>query len=103
MAEPEGDEPMPEEPSMGDMWVEVKQSQKKVSKQIYYHKALRCTFFGTRKHSCSSKFVQLELLNRVKARLSKSCCLKGFRYIHPCTKSQSVLDPIRNRQSARPV
>ena len=24
MAEPEGDEPMPEEPSMGDMWVEVK-------------------------------------------------------------------------------
>ena len=23
MAEPEGDEPMAEEPSMGDMWVEV--------------------------------------------------------------------------------
>ena len=30
MAEPEGDEPMAEEPSMGDMWVEVKKSQKKV-------------------------------------------------------------------------
>ena len=27
MAEPEGDEPMAEEPSMGDMWVEVKQSK----------------------------------------------------------------------------
>ena len=72
MAEPEGDESMPEEPSMDDMWVEVKQSQKKVLKQIYYDKALRCTFFWTRKNVCSSKFVQLELLNRLKAKSSKN-------------------------------
>ena len=33
-----------------------------------YSKALRCTFFEKRKKSCSSKFVQILLLNRVKAR-----------------------------------
>ena len=46
----------------------------------FYSKALRCTFFGERKKSCSSKFVQLLLLNRVKARWSKN--LKGFHYIN---------------------
>ena len=36
-----------------------------------YSKALRCTFFGEWKNSCISKFVQLELLNKAKARSSK--------------------------------
>ena len=31
MAEPEGDEPMAEEPSMGDMWVEVKRKSCKTN------------------------------------------------------------------------
>ena len=34
-------------------------------------KVLRCTFFGEWKNSCSLKFVQLELLNKAKARSSK--------------------------------
>ena len=38
MAKPKGDEAMPEEPSMGDMWVEVKQSQKSI--KTNYCKAL---------------------------------------------------------------
>ena len=38
------------------------------SPELYYSKALRSTFFGERENSCSSKFVQLLLLNRVKAR-----------------------------------
>ena len=38
--------------------------------QNSYSKALRCTFFGEWKNSCSSKFVQLELLNKAKARTS---------------------------------
>ena len=38
MAKPDGDEAMPEEPSMGDMWVEVKQSQKSI--KTNYCKAL---------------------------------------------------------------
>ena len=37
-----------------------------------YSKALRCTFFGEWKNSCISKFVQLELLNKAKARSSKN-------------------------------
>ena len=37
-----------------------------------YSKALRCTFFGEWKNWCSSKFVQLELLNKAKARRSKN-------------------------------
>jgi hypothetical protein len=36
-------------------------------------RALRCTFFGEWKNLCSSKFVQLELLNKAKARSSKNC------------------------------
>jgi hypothetical protein len=44
----------------------------RISKDKFNHsRALRCTFFGEWKNSCSSKFVQLELLNKVKARSSK--------------------------------
>ena len=47
-----------------------------------YSKALRCTFFGERKNSCSSKFVQLLLLNRVKARWSENRAAQGFHFIN---------------------
>ena len=45
----------------------------KVHRQPFYiySKALRCPFLGERKNLCSSKFVQLLLLNRVKARWSR--------------------------------
>ena len=36
-----------------------------------YSKAFRCMFFWEWKNSCSSKFVQIELLNNAKARSSK--------------------------------
>ena len=38
----------------------------------WYSKALRYTFLGEWKNLCSSKFVQLELLNKAKARTSKN-------------------------------
>ena len=47
-----------------------------------YSKALRCTFFGERKKSCSSKFVQHLLLNRMKARWLKNRAAQGFHYIN---------------------
>ena len=47
-----------------------------------YSKALRCTFFGARKNFCSSKFVQLLLLNRVKARWSENRAAQGFHFIN---------------------
>ena len=47
-----------------------------------YSKAFRCTFFGERKNPCSSKFVQLLLLNRVKARWSENCAAQGFHFIN---------------------
>ena len=40
-------------------------------KKLHYSKAFRCTFFGEWEHWCSSKFVQLELLDRAKAKTSK--------------------------------
>ena len=49
---------------------------------LQYSKALRCTFFGERKKSCSSKFVQLLLLNRVKARWTENHAAQGFRFIN---------------------
>ena len=52
------------------------------SRLVYYSKALRYTFWGERKKSCSSKFVQLLLLNKVKARWSKNCTAQGFHYIN---------------------
>ena len=52
-----------------------------------YRKALRCTFFGERKNSCSSKFVQLLLLNRVKARWSENRAAQGFHYINSFTSN----------------
>ena len=60
--------------------------------ELNYSKALRCMFFGTTKNPCSSKFVQVELLNRVRERSSKNCAAEGFHYINP----------IRKRASARP-
>ena len=47
-----------------------------------YSKALRCTFFGERKKPCSSNFVQLLLLNRVKAKWSENRAAQGFHYIN---------------------
>ena len=47
-----------------------------------YSKALRCTFFGERKNSCSSKFVQLLLLNRVKARWSEIRAAQSVHFIN---------------------
>ena len=38
-----------------------------------YSKVLRCMFLGEWKKLCSSKFVQLDLLNKAKARSSKNC------------------------------
>ena len=51
---------------------------------LFYSKALRCTFFGEWKNSCSSKFVQLELLNKAKTRTSKNRAAQGFHYINSC-------------------
>ena len=45
----------------------------KIKAIFNYSKASRCTFFRTRKNPCSSKFVQLLLLNKVRARSSKKC------------------------------
>ena len=49
---------------------------------VIYSKAWRCTFFGEWKKYCSSKFVQLLLLNRGKARWSKRRAAQGFYYIN---------------------
>ena len=38
--------------------------------------------FGERKNSCSSKSVQLLLLNRAKTRLSENRAAQGFHYIN---------------------
>ena len=54
---------------------------KKISKRNY-SKALRSTFLGERKNLCSSIFVQLLLLNRVKARWSENCAAQGFHFIN---------------------
>ena len=43
-----------------------------------YSKALRCTFFGGLKKLVQLKFLQLLLLNRVKARWSKNVLIKVF-------------------------
>ena len=47
-----------------------------------YSKALRCTFLGDWKNSCSSKFVQLELVDKAKVRTSKNRA--GFQYVSSC-------------------
>ena len=46
-----------------------------------YSRALRCTFFGEWKNSCSSKFLQLELLGKI---IKKSCSLKFslHKFVH---------------------
>ena len=49
-----------------------------LTKELAYSKALRCTFFWEWKNSCSSKFVQLELLNEAKSRTSKKLCSLRF-------------------------
>ena len=52
--------------------------------KMIYSKALRCMFFGEWKNSCSSKFVQLELLNKAKTRSSKNRAVQDFHYINSC-------------------
>ena len=52
---------------------------------LIYSKAFRCTFIGTRKNPCSSKVVQLELLNKAKARTSKNRAALRFslhKFVH---------------------
>ena len=74
-------------PFVDDRWSKVKFPQDHVlflinflnCIKIQYSKALRCTFFGERKNSCSSKFVQLF---RVKARWSENSAAQGFHYIN---------------------
>ena len=66
---------------------------------LIYSKALRCTFIGTRKNPWSSKVVQLELLNRVRAKSSK----KRAASLHKFRVSEIALDQIRKRASARSV
>ena len=46
---------------------------------------MRCTFFGELKNLCSSKFVQLDLLDKAKARTSKKTCSSRFslhKFVH---------------------
>ena len=50
--------------------------------KMQYSKALRCTFFGERKNSCSSNFVQLFLLNRMKAWWIRKPCSSRFHFIN---------------------
>ena len=52
-----------------------------------YSKALRCTFFGERKNSCSSKFVQLFLLNKAESKMIKKSCCSRFYYINSFSSS----------------
>ena len=74
---------------------------KSILKEYDYSKALRCTFLGEWKNSCSSKFVQLELLNKAKARSSKNRAAQGFHYINSCISN--FLDPIQKRALSRSV
>ena len=48
------------------------------AKRNTYSKALRCTFWGEIKNLCSSKFVQLELIDKAKERTSKKRAALGF-------------------------
>ena len=72
-----------------------------------YSKALRCTFFGERKNLCSSTFVQLLLLNRVKAKWSKKPCCSKFslhKFVHLkyfWTQFKNVQLLLLNRVKAR--
>ena len=63
-------------------------------------KASRCTFFGDWKNSCSSKFVQLESLNRAKARTSKS--MQIIVLTKQICASQIVWTLFKNMQSQGP-
>ena len=53
------------------------------------------------KNSCSSKFVQLELLDKAKAKSSKNRAAQGFHYINSCISN--FLDPIQKRALSRSV
>ena len=70
-------------------------------KEVAYSKALRCTFFGEWKNSCSSKFVQLGLLNNANGKTSKKRAAQGFHYINLCISN--FLDPIQKRAFSRSV
>ena len=73
-------------------------------KSRLYSRALGCTFFGEWKNLCSSKFVQLELLNKAKARSSKKPCCSRFS-LHKVVHLKFFLDLIQKRApvSVRPV
>ena len=66
-----------------------------------YSKALRCTFFGERKNLCSSKSLQLLLLNRLKVKWSKNRVPQGFHYINPFISN--FFGPSQKRSPARSV
>ena len=57
--------------------------------------------FGGKKKLVRSKFVQLLLLNRVKARWSKNRAAQGFHYIN--SFSSNFFEPIQKRAPARSV
>ena len=69
--------------STGEMPQKLQVISYEIKKLFIQYKALRCTFFGEWKNSCSSKFVQLELLNKAKTRSSKNIN-QGFQYINSC-------------------
>ena len=81
-------------------------NEKKIRKNLilfdnfYYSKALRCTFFGERKNSCSSKFVQLLLLNRTESKMIKKSCCSSFYYIN--SFSSNFFGPNSKTCSLRP-
>ena len=58
-------------------------------------------FLGDWKKMCSSKFMQLELLNKAKVRTSKKCIAEGFYYINWFTSnflgpfSKKCIDKVR--------
>ena len=60
-------------------------SSKSAQIRNYYTMAkvhLRSAFFGERKNSCSSKFEQLLLLTRMKAKCSENRAAQGFYHIN---------------------
>ena len=62
--------------------IEVNLGSEKLPVNFDKRLGLRCTFFGERKNSCSSKFVQLLLLNRVKERWSGNRAAQVFHFIN---------------------
>ena len=85
------------------IWIEIKPTNISNNHPLWiwhlilnYSKVLRCTFLGEWKNSCSSKFVQLELIIKTKARASKTVSL---RFVH----LKFFFDPIQKRALSRSV